>query len=197
VGGDISAPQLLSIAAGEYTDEARKAKVEGTVTVEAVFGRDGKIRDPRILTSLGSGLDEKAIEAVMHATARPGMKNGQPVSVRYKVEVSFRLPAETTPKAVTGTFQVVHEHLLGIIGQGCAGRLIIAGNALRFESSKHPQKFLREDISALDASGPGFTDRDRKHWKFHVESDQKRTRQEKSESNAELMKALDEWLHSK
>ena len=89
---------------------------------------------------------------------------------------------------------MVHEHLLGLIGQGCGGRLTFEGSTIRFESTKHPLKFTKDDIYTLDSPGPGFIDKDRKRWKFHVDTEQKRTRQER---NAVLTKALDDWFHAK
>ena len=195
-GGEVLAPHVVSIGAGEYTDQARKARVEGAVAVEVIVGRDGKLRDPSVVHSLGSGLDQKAIEAVMAANIRPGMKGGQPVAVRYRVNVDFKMPVTpaTLPASGETGFDVVHEHLLGIIGQGCSGRLTFEGNTMRFESSKHPRKFTKDDIYTLDSPGPGFIDNDRKRWKFHVDTEQKRARQER---NAALAKALDEWFHTK
>jgi hypothetical protein len=105
------------------------------------------------------------------------------------------MPAAAAPvTAGSAAFAVVHEHLLGVIGQGCSGRLTFEGNTLRFESGKHPQKFTREEIYTLDSSGPGFLDKDRKHWKFHVDTEQKRARRER---DAALANALDTWFHTK
>lgn len=194
-GGEVLAPQVVSIGAGEYTDQARKARVEGVVALEVIVGRDGKLRDPSVAHSLGSGLDQKAIEAVMAANIRPGMKGGQPVTVRYLVNVDFKMPVIAAPPASGETgFDVVHEHLLGVIGQGCSGRLTFEGNTMRFESSKHSRKFTKDDIYTLDSPGLGFIDKDRKRWKFHMDTQQKRTRQER---NAALAKALDDWFHTK
>jgi protein TonB len=194
-GGEVSAPHVVSIAAGEYTDQARSAKLEGLVAVEVIVGRDGKLREPSVVHGLGSGLDQKAIEAVMAANIRPGTKAGQPVAVRYRVNVDFKMPVVTAARASAETsFDVTHEHLLGLIGQGCSGRLSFDGNTMTFESSKHPGKFTKAEIYTLDSPGPGFIDKDRKRWKFHVNAEQKKTRQER---NAALAKALDDWFHTK
>ena len=96
-GGDVLSPQVVSIGAGEYTDQARNAKVEGIVAVEVIVGRDGKLRSPSVIHSLGSGLDQKAIEAVMAASIRPGTKAGQPVTVRHLVSVNFKMPVVVAP----------------------------------------------------------------------------------------------------
>ena len=52
---------------------------------------DGKAHNIHVLRGVGMGLDEKAIEAVEQWVFEPGKKNGQPVKVLAKVQVSFRL----------------------------------------------------------------------------------------------------------
>lgn len=90
-GGGVSAPQLVYRVEPEYTEEARKAKYQGTVVLYAVVDPDGMVRRVRVVRSLGLGLDEKALEAVKQWRFRPGMKNGQPVPVAASIEVTFRL----------------------------------------------------------------------------------------------------------
>jgi periplasmic protein TonB len=91
VGGGVSAPRVLYSPDPEYSDEARKAKYQGTVVLWIVVGPDGRTRDVRVVRNLGLGLDEKAIEAVRKWKFEPAMKNGQPVAVQVNVEVNFRL----------------------------------------------------------------------------------------------------------
>jgi len=91
VGGGVSAPVVLYKVDPEYSEEARKAKYSGTVVLQLVVDPAGKARDIRVVRSLGLGLDEKAIEAVNKWKFRPGVKNGQPVSVQATIEVNFRL----------------------------------------------------------------------------------------------------------
>jgi TonB family protein len=75
----------------DFSEEARKAKYQGTVTLSAVIGPDGRPRNLRVVRSLGMGLDEKALEKVKTWLFEPGKKNGQPVSVAMTLEVDFRL----------------------------------------------------------------------------------------------------------
>jgi periplasmic protein TonB len=91
VGGGVSAPRPISTPDPEYSEEARKAKYQGTCVLWLVVGPDGKPRDIRIARSLGLGLDEKAIEAVKRWMFEPALKDGRPVAVQINVEVSFRL----------------------------------------------------------------------------------------------------------
>ncbi len=89
VGCDVSAPQVVFKVDPAYSEQARKAKHEGTVVLNLVVQRDGLVRNVRVVQSLG--LDEKAIEAVQKWRFRPGMKSGEPVDVAAIVEVTFRL----------------------------------------------------------------------------------------------------------
>jgi TonB family protein len=91
VGGGVSAPALLHKVEPAYTEAARAAKYQGTVLVYAEIGPDGRAGNIRVIRGLGSGLDEKAIEAISQWRFRPGMKDGQPVTVAATIEVNFRL----------------------------------------------------------------------------------------------------------
>jgi periplasmic protein TonB len=91
VGGGVSAPKAIYAPDPEYSEEARKAKYQGTCVLWLVVGPDGKPRDIKVARTLGLGLDEKAIEAVKQWKFEPAMKDGKPVAVQINVEVSFRL----------------------------------------------------------------------------------------------------------
>ena len=91
VGGGVTAPALLYKVEPEYSEEARKAKYQGTVVLYVEVDPSGKARNLRVVKSLGLGLDEKAIEAVNKWKFRPGYKDGKPVTVAATIEVNFRL----------------------------------------------------------------------------------------------------------
>ena len=91
VGGGVSAPRAVFQPDPEYSEEARKAKYQGTVVLWVVVGPDGRCHDMRVQRSLGMGLDEKAMEAVRTWKFEPAKKDGQPVAVQINVEVNFRL----------------------------------------------------------------------------------------------------------
>jgi len=91
VGGGVSAPRAIFAPDPEYSEEARKAKYQGTVVLWCVIGPDGRVHDIRVQRSLGLGLDEKAIEAVKSWKFDPSKKDGVPVAVQINVEVNFRL----------------------------------------------------------------------------------------------------------
>ena len=91
VGGGVSAPKAIYNPDPEYSEEARKAKYQGTCVLSLIVGPDGKPRDIRVARSLGLGLDEKAIEAVNQWKFEPAQKDGRAVAVAINVEVQFRL----------------------------------------------------------------------------------------------------------
>ncbi len=91
VGGGVSAPQLIHRVDPEYSEEARKAKHQGTVELYVEVEPDGRAHKILVRRSLGLGLDEKAIEAVRQWRFKPAMKDGKPVTVGALVTVHFRL----------------------------------------------------------------------------------------------------------
>ena len=91
IGPGIVAPKVLEKSEPKYTDEARAAKLEGTVWLTIAVGTDGRAHDIKITKSLDRGLDGNAIKSIMTWRFQPGTKNGKPVPVLVKVEVNFRL----------------------------------------------------------------------------------------------------------
>jgi len=91
VGGGISAPQAISAPDPEYTEEARRAKVQGTCILWLVVDSQGHARDVRVVRGLGYGLDGKALETVRQWRFQPSLKDGRPVDVQISVEVAFHL----------------------------------------------------------------------------------------------------------
>jgi len=91
IGGGVSAPTVLYKVEPEYSEEARKAKFQGTVVIFIVVDERGNPRDMRVIRPLGLGLDQKALDAVREWRFNPGKKDGKPVAVQATIEVNFRL----------------------------------------------------------------------------------------------------------
>jgi TonB family protein len=85
------APAVLEKQDPPYSEEARLAKLQGSVLLSLVVGQDGQPRDLRIVKSLGLGLDENAIATVSRWRFAAGTKDGLPVAVKATIEVNFRL----------------------------------------------------------------------------------------------------------
>lgn len=92
-GNGVETPQLLREVRPRYTAEAMRAKVQGTVMVEAVVLPDGTVGDVKVVRSIDRnfGLDEEAIKAAKQWRFRPGTRFGEPVAVLVTIELSFSL----------------------------------------------------------------------------------------------------------
>ena len=90
-GSGVAPPRLLKEVRADYTDEARRANVTGEVVLEIVVRRDGTVGDVRILQRLGSGLDQRAVQAVRQWRFSPATLKGTPVDVIVEVAVDFKL----------------------------------------------------------------------------------------------------------
>ncbi len=75
----------------EYSEEARKAKYQGDVTLWCVVDQNGNVARIRINQCLGLGLDEQAIHALSTWKFEPATKDGRPVAVQMNVSMTFRL----------------------------------------------------------------------------------------------------------
>ena len=91
VGNGVSAPVAIFSPDPDYSDEARKAKYQGTVVLTVIVGADGRVHNAKVTRQLGMGLDEKAIEKVMTWKFRPATKDARAVAVEVSVEVTFNL----------------------------------------------------------------------------------------------------------
>jgi TonB family protein len=98
---DVIAPPLSSPGAPtapscnptepHYSDDARKAHVEGQVVLGVIVHTDGLVEVVKVLKGLGYGLDEEAQAAVSKWKCAPGTVKGQPVNVQLQVVINFRL----------------------------------------------------------------------------------------------------------
>jgi periplasmic protein TonB len=91
VGGGVSEPIPIYKPEPPYSEEARKAKFQGTVVLMIIIDAQGNVTDAHAVRRLGLGLDENAERTVRTWKFKPALRNGNPVPVRVMVEVTFRL----------------------------------------------------------------------------------------------------------
>lgn len=92
VGGKIERPERLHEVQPRYTELARRARIEGTVILEAVIDRQGRVGQIKVLKGLPMGLTEEAVKAVEQWRYQVSTLNGKPVEVLFALSVHFRLP---------------------------------------------------------------------------------------------------------
>jgi TonB family protein len=90
-GSGITPPGLLREVKPQYTEDARRLGVEGDVVLEIVVRADGTVGPVTVLQRLGSGLDERAVQAVRQWRFSPARRFGTPVDVLVEVAVEFKL----------------------------------------------------------------------------------------------------------
>lgn len=83
-------PEAVTRIPPSYPDLAREAGVDGTVMVQALVGKDGKVKDVRVVKSIPM-LDEAAKSAVRQWVFKPALSNNKPVAVWVGVPVKFSL----------------------------------------------------------------------------------------------------------
>ncbi|HXO31332.1 MAG TPA: energy transducer TonB [Candidatus Acidoferrales bacterium] len=85
----VPVPRVLSTTFPTYSEQARKEKIQGSCVVGLDVDEKGNATNLRVITGLGMGLDEKAIEAVKKWKFEPALKDGKPVPAKIAVEVNF------------------------------------------------------------------------------------------------------------
>jgi len=92
-GNGVENPVRIREVKPQYTPEAMRAKIQGTVELEAVISPEGKVTEVRVIRSLDKvfGLDEQARKAVLATPFIPCKKQGQPVACLVVFELQFTL----------------------------------------------------------------------------------------------------------
>jgi TonB family protein len=169
VGDVVSPPALLYKVEPEYTEEARQAHLQGVVVLSVEVDANGKAVNPRVVRSLGYGLDQKAIEAVGKWNFRPSYKDGKPATVAATIEVNFRLSdnpsgapllqsfggaiVSTTPTS-TPMGGIIHQSPRRFVGSAITGRpysaqretehVQIAADGTRFTTNNQQETIYRD-----------------------------------------------------
>jgi TonB family protein len=84
-------PRPIYSPVPEFSEKARKAGEQGTVTVSLIVGDDGKPRGARVMCSSVPGLNDVAVETIKTWRFEPATKARKPIAVEMAVEVDFKL----------------------------------------------------------------------------------------------------------
>jgi TonB family protein len=91
VGGDVRAPEKIVSPQPQYTEIARKARIQGVVIVQAIIDKEGRVTNVKVLKGLPMGLEAAAVDAIKQWRFKPATLNGRPVTVYYNLTVNFKL----------------------------------------------------------------------------------------------------------
>lgn len=84
-------PKVVRQITPDYTPNAMRAKVQGTVQMDAVILEDGSVGQTRVTKSLDSELDEQALIAARYWLFEAGTKDGKPVAMKVVLALEFKL----------------------------------------------------------------------------------------------------------
>jgi periplasmic protein TonB len=92
-GNGVSLPSVVNKVNPQYTEEAKAARIEGIVDLNATVRVDGTVSDVKVTRSLDStlGLDQQAVKALQQWTFKPGQKDGKDVAVNLDFRINFTL----------------------------------------------------------------------------------------------------------
>jgi TonB family protein len=90
-GGVTAGVAILYKPNPSYSPEGRAHKMQGDVVLEVVFLASGRMQVTRVVSGLGFGLDEQAMEAAKRIRFTPAMRDGKPVDFPARVRIEFRL----------------------------------------------------------------------------------------------------------
>ena len=91
IEGKGTKPEIFYRERAVYTDEARKNRIQGTITLHAILDIDGRVKNIIPISYLDGGLTNQAIQAAQKIRFKPATKNGQPVCIGLFLEYSFHL----------------------------------------------------------------------------------------------------------
>jgi TonB family protein len=91
VGGEVTRPEKISGNPPVYTEMARKARLQGTVILDAILDEEGNVTEVRTLQGLPLGLDQAVVKAVQTWKFKPATLHGTPVKVYYTLTINFQV----------------------------------------------------------------------------------------------------------
>jgi periplasmic protein TonB len=91
VGGDVKAPVVIRRVQPVYPKLALTARMNGTVIVECIIDKTGRVREAHVVRSTSTLFDQTAVDAVQQWQFAPGSLHGQAVDTIFDLTVTFRV----------------------------------------------------------------------------------------------------------
>ena len=92
VRGNVTHPEKIYMPAPQYTERARRARLQGLVVIQIVIDKNGNVGAVTVLKGLPLCLSEEAVLAAKKWRFKPALMSGKPVDVYYNMDVNFSLP---------------------------------------------------------------------------------------------------------
>ena len=83
--------KLISHVNPVYPPIAKQARIQGSVVLDAIIGRDGTMQNLRVLSADSPLLVQSAMDAVKQWVYQPTLLNGNPTEVQTTITVNFTL----------------------------------------------------------------------------------------------------------
>jgi TonB family protein len=93
----VTPPRLTQFVEATYPPEAMAQGLQASVELELVIGIDGLVKDAKVVTPVGNGFDDAALEAARKFVFVPATKDGQPISARVRYPYVFEIKEEPAP----------------------------------------------------------------------------------------------------
>ncbi len=90
IGGEVQQAKLVKNTAPAYPILAKRARIEGTVRLQAFISKDGSVQKVEVLSG-HAVLAQSAVEAVQQWRYKPTELNGEAVEVVTNIDVVFKL----------------------------------------------------------------------------------------------------------
>jgi TonB family protein len=87
----VTPPEVTFEPRPQYSEEARRLRIQGEVTLQVKFGADGRVEVLRVVSGLGHGLDEQAERVAQQIRFKPALRNGQPADNVTYIHILFQL----------------------------------------------------------------------------------------------------------
>ena len=91
VGGNVQSAKLIKHPSPIYPPIAKQARIQGTVVLQAIIGKDGTVQNLKMISATSPLLVANAMDAVKQWVYQPTLLNSEPVDVVTEITVNFTL----------------------------------------------------------------------------------------------------------
>lgn len=171
-------PKLIEFVEATFPPEAAAQGLSATVELELVIGVDGKVESARVVTPVGNGFDEAALEAARKFVFEPATRDGQPMKARvrypYVFEQRIEEPPPPPPEAPPAPGRLEGQVLESDGRDPIVGAVVTVASLA--EGAGEPFRVLtdQEGRFVIETLPPGT-------YSVHIEADEQEPRDEREE----------------